>query len=85
MQDLCGDYSDRVITSPFPIADPIEYSTKKELDFVQLSFLINVFPKLKMQNFMQFLPIVSLRKNYNHKLTTSIQTKYKQSECLNCY
>jgi len=35
-QDICGDYEDRVITSPFPIAYPIEYSTKILLDFVQL-------------------------------------------------
>jgi len=35
-QDMCSDYSDRIITSPFPIAYPIEYSTKILLDFVQL-------------------------------------------------
>ncbi len=31
-QDLCSDNSDRVITLPFPIAYPIEYSTKKLFD-----------------------------------------------------
>lgn len=65
---MCSDYSDSVITLPFSIAYPIEYSTKKWLDFVQLGFLIKIFPKLKMRNFVRFLRIGSLRKNYNHKL-----------------
>jgi hypothetical protein len=39
-QDLRTDYSGRIITSPNQIAYLIEYSTKKILGFVQLSFLI---------------------------------------------
>ncbi len=60
--------SDGIITLPFQIAYPIEYSTKKIFDFVQLGIWIRVFPKLKMRNYEPFLRIGSLRKNYNQKL-----------------
>jgi hypothetical protein len=35
-QDLGSDYSDRIITSPFPIAYPVEYSIIKIIRFSSL-------------------------------------------------
>ncbi|MBU0698537.1 MAG: hypothetical protein KKE59_03810, partial [Proteobacteria bacterium] len=67
-QDLCSDYSDRIIIPSFPITYPIEYSTKKIVGFRTTQFFDIGFPKPKMRNFVQFLRIGSLRKNYNHKL-----------------